>query len=317
MSSDSRAKDFDAAPVSGRLSALPSPIAERAEALLSRTPPGQVTLTLLEWALEGDVLRAASAMAFDLFLALIPLLAFAGWLFGKLVQNGSAALAVSLLLDTTPSQVKGLATHQLSQFSPGAFAPVALLGSLWLGSSAANTCMALLESRGVSRPRPWWERRLVAIATMFLGTLLFGLGSALLLWLVGGPVSVLERLGRAQEASWLGYSLGLLAIHALATLLLALFFHVAVDRRGTRRRVLPGALLGSALAIAASAGFTLYAARIGRFALYYGGLTAVAVTLVWLWLVCLFLLVGAELNFVLEGSATAPREQAATSDAQR
>lgn len=290
----------DTPPVSGRLAALPAPIAVRAEALLSRTPPGQIVLTLLEWALEGEVLRAASAMAFDLFLAMIPLLAFAGWLFGRLVQNGSAAAAVSLLLDTTPHAVRVLATQQLGQFSPGAFAPVALAGSLWLGSSAASTCMALLELRG-GRPRSWWHRRAVAIGALLAGICLFALGSALLLWLVGGPVSVLGRLGRAREASWLGYLLGVLAVHALATLLLALFFQIAVLRPGVRRRVVPGALLGSALGTLASAGFTFYAARIGRFAFYYGGLAAVAVTLIWLWLVCLFVLVGAEFNLILEG----------------
>ncbi len=292
-------------PVSGRLTSLPAPIAERAEALLGKSRAGQVTLALLSWALEGEVLTAASAMAFDLFLAAIPLLALAGWLFARLVQNGSAATAVSLLLDTTPSSVRELATQQLGQFSPGAFAPLALLGSLWLGSSAANTCMTLLESRVTSDSRPWWLRRLLAIGSLFGGILIFAIGSALSLWLVGGPVTVLERFGRAREASWLGYLLGFLAVHALATLLLGLFFRIAVHRPGVRRRVVPGALLGSALATLASVGFSFYATSIGRFAFYYGGLAAVAVTLIWLWVVCISVLVGAELNLILEDPETA------------
>ena len=41
---------------------------------------------------------------------------------------------------------------------------------------------------------------------------------------------------------------------------------------------------------------------LARYALYYGSLAAVAVLLLWLWLLCAALLVGAELNAQLEGN---------------
>jgi len=290
------------------LAQLPPQLADRAHALLGSSHPGRVSLDVLDGALEGDVLRAASAMAFDLFLAAIPLLALAGWVFGHFVRAGSALSAVSLLLDTTPSAVKTIVEEQLGQFSPSAFAPLALLGSLWLGSSAAATCMALLESRGGVRARSWYERRLLAMACVLIGIVVFGAGSALSLGLVGGPVAMLEAFAGARVAAWTRYALGLALLHLLLVLLLAMFLRVAVHRPDTlRRRVFPGALLGSVLCSLASVGFTFYASRIARFALYYGGLAAVAVTLMWLWLMCLFILVGAELNLVLEGGGSAGR----------
>jgi membrane protein len=278
------------------------PMARHAESLLGNSGRGRVVLDLLDGSLESDVLRAASAMAFDLFLAMIPLLALAGWLFGRIMTTGNAVAAVSLLLDTTPAAVRALAENQLARFSPGAVAPVALLGSLWLGSSAATTCMGLLEARGQSRPRPWWRRRLLAMATVFAGIIVFGAGSAVALWSIGGPVVLLESVVSDRVANWTGYVLGLGVVHVLAVALLALFFRVAVHRPGIPRRVLPGALVASVLGALASLAFTFYASKIARFALYYGGLAAVAVTLVWLWLICLFVLIGAELNVVLEGN---------------
>jgi membrane protein len=287
------------------LASLPPPLAARAHTLFGHSHPGRVFLDVLDGALEGDVLRAASAMAFDLFLAVIPLLALAGWMFGRMIQGGKAVTAISLLLDTTPSAVHGLAAHQLS--TPSAFAPVALLGSWWVSSSAAATCMALLESRGGVRPRPWWERRVLALASVLAGILIFGAGSACALGIVGGPVALLETVVNDRVAARTGYLLGLALVQLLVVAQLAMFFRIAVDRPRVRRRVFPGALLGSVLAALASAGFTFYASRIARFALYYGGLATVAVTLIWLWLICLFVLVGAEFNLVLEGGGSAGR----------
>lgn len=290
------------------LNALPPQLASRAHAWLGWSHQGRVSLDVLDGALEGDVLRAASAMAFDLFLAAIPLLALAGWMFAKLVHSGSAAQALSLLLDTTPAAVRVIAEEQLGQFRPSAFTPLALVGSLWLSSSAAATCMALLEARGHAEPRAWWSRRLLAMACVVVGILVFGAGSALALWIVGGPVAILEAFAGARVAAWTRYALGLSLLYLLMVVLLAMFMRVAVRRPTIRqRRVFPGAVLGAVLCVLASVAFTFYASRIARFALYYGGLAAVAVTLVWLWLMCLFILVGAELNLVLEGGGSAGR----------
>jgi membrane protein len=48
-------------------------------------------------------------------------------------------------------------------------------------------------------------------------------------------------------------------------------------------------------------GFGLYVRTLTDYAVFYGSLAAVAVLIVWLWLVCLAILVGAELNAQLAG----------------
>ncbi len=83
---------------------------------------------------------------------------------------------------------------------------------------------------------------------------------------------------------------------------LSAFYRFAVSHaRRVRRRVLPGAVLAVALWIVVSWGFGLYLQTLGSYTVYYGSLAAVAVLLVWLWLVSLSILVGAELNSQLEG----------------
>ena len=92
----------------------------------------------------------------------------------------------------------------------------------------------------------------------------------------------------------------LLLLAAIGVLFLALFFLIASPRPGVRRRVFPGAVLAFVAGIAVSAAFAFYAGHLARFALFYGSLAAVAVTLAWLWLMCFSVLVGAELNQLLE-----------------
>jgi len=73
-----------------------------------------------------------------------------------------------------------------------------------------------------------------------------------------------------------------------------------VIRPGVRRRVWPGAILTIGASGSASVAFAYYASHLARFALFSGTLSAVAIVLGWLWLMCLTLLLGAELNLQLE-----------------
>ena len=89
---------------------------------------------------------------------------------------------------------------------------------------------------------------------------------------------------------------------------LATFYHFAIaHRRRVRRRVLPGALLAIALVIVISWGVSLYVRTLASYTVYYGSLAAIAVLLVWLWLMSIAILIGAELNSQLEGLRDLPR----------
>ena len=80
--------------------------------------------------------------------------------------------------------------------------------------------------------------------------------------------------------------------------LLAGFYRTAFDQPASRRppSVWPGTLGAVVSWLVVSWGFGAYAASIANYALYYGGLAAVAVLLVWLYLTSLSLVVGAEVN---------------------
>ena len=89
---------------------------------------------------------------------------------------------------------------------------------------------------------------------------------------------------------------------ALGMALLAGFYRFAVVHpAGVRRRVWPGTVTAVVSWIVVSWLFGLYAVSMATYTMYYGGLAAVAVMLVWLYITSLALVVGAEVNAQLEG----------------
>ncbi|MCC6216031.1 MAG: YihY/virulence factor BrkB family protein [Polyangiaceae bacterium] len=283
-------------------------LAEAAE----RTSSGRVALSVVRGLVERRAARVASAAAYDLFLAGLPLLAVTGWLlhFG-LRADREAVAALAQLLRLAPADVSAIAIDGLGRFA-GAVAPFAALGGLWLASSAFHTLLDVLERTGPSHARTWAGKRALSVTCVAAATVVLAAAGALVVAVQGGPARAILRLlgpGPGVGAASATASLTLAAAFAVASL--AAFFRIAVRRPGVRRVVWPGALATVALAGLGSAGLTAFAGSVATYALFYGTLSAVAIVLVWSWLMCIALLVGAELNAALERAPTARAEAAA------
>ena len=109
--------------------------------------------------LQHHGIQLASAMAFDLFLGLIPLLALAGWALSAVLQGDTQTLhTLSMLFNLTPADVQHVVNQHAERFYGGTLAPLALAGGLWLASGAFNTVMAAFERTLPSSERTWWQR---------------------------------------------------------------------------------------------------------------------------------------------------------------
>jgi membrane protein len=80
---------------------------------------------------------------------------------------------------------------------------------------------------------------------------------------------------------------------------IALIYHHAVPRTQPWHSVMPGAILATVLWFSATVGFRVYLLHFGDFATIYGSLGAVMVLLVWMYMISLVILVGAEFNALL------------------
>ncbi len=266
-------------------------LADRIWQALRRNRAGLALTMLVENLTEHNAPIAASAIAFDAFLSFVPLAAFAGLALHLVHENGE--ILIRPLVQASPSpEVTELFESAMNRLSGSAalIAPLSVGAFLWTSSSGISTTMSVFETMFHSPPRPWWQRRGIAILCIVASLAIVAIVTAVSLAL-----------------GLLSSHLGALAaiVFPLGTLvgLLTGFFRIAV-RRGpvfTRRRALPGVLVTVALWALLSALFSFYVSTLSRYTTLYGGLAAVAIFLFWLWLLAMALLVGGEVNAQLDG----------------
>lgn len=234
--------------------------------------------------------RAASAMAFDAFLSLIPLVAAAGVILHRL--HSSSATTLGPLLKAIPPAVAQLIDGEFLRLSDAGFAvfaPLVILAFAWVSSAGLSTALGVFECIYIGVERPWWKRRLISMAYVLGGLVAISAVTAIGLWVA----TISAPIGWA-----IGFSLPIIG----PILFVAGFFRIATQRTGgPRRRVLPGAILTVVLWAATSTLFSFYVSRIASYATLYGNLATVAIALLWLWLASIALLVGGEVNALLDG----------------
>jgi membrane protein len=267
---------------------------------------------LVQRAAKDDATGLAAEIALRSFLELFPFFVFLATL-GDVLQNTlhieNPAREILDWLEESLPQVAAdpirqqleavLGSHQNGQIA------LPLLGVLWLAAGGGATLLkAMNRIYDVQETRPFWERYLVGLWLTMLGALVLVL--SLLLMSAG------QLLGQ-QTGGWYWSVASQLRWPLLLLMLLieaAVVYRVAPNTRPAWSFITPGAALFAVGWLAASALFGIYIDKTGGYAQTYGVLGGVIVLLLWLQITALALLLGAELNDLLEHPSTkAPNEQ--------
>ena len=280
-------------------------------------PPRQTlvdtTKKLFEQAIKDDVAGLAAEIAFRMFLELFPLFIFLALLGTRFQSLLHIANPVNQMLDLLASSLPQGATDSIRQQleavlnSQHAGIGLGVLGVLWLfAGSGATLLKAMNRILELDETRPFWERYLVGLWLTILG------GSVLILAV--GVMSLGQILSQqaGQDGSWLASLLGAVRWPALVLVLCMecmVVYRVAPNAKPEWRFMTPGALLFVGGWLAGSALFVIYVDKSGGYAQTYGVLAGVVVMMLWLQITAYALLLGAELNDVLEHPAAAQRPQ--------
>lgn len=266
-----------------------------------------------------DVFQVAPAMAFHFFLSLLPLLAFVGYVLGLVAEQKGVSTVLGLFLENLPTSTEAVVKAEVIALARAdRLGPISLAGFFWIASGGIHGLMDALERVVGAKPRPWWRKRALALCWVVATLIAFSIASyGTIEWDHVTHIDPSSGLTIAVPTMRLLRSGGTRVIGAIASLAIAIgglsaFYRFAVShKRSVKRRVLPGAVVAVALWVIVSWGFGVYVQSLTNYTVYYGSLAVVAVLLVWLWLVSISMLIGAELNSQLEGLRDALRSDPA------
>lgn len=259
-------------------------------------------LLLRRWLRHGVAVQSA-ALAFYLLFTVFPLLIFVSALLGLLQPDPADLLGG--LRGFLPREVTAVAEMYLNHVGARPSPRLLLFGmvfSVYFPMRATNALMrAVRTAYHLGPPRSALFHRLktlaytvLLIATVALTLTLMTVGERLL------GAAVVE-LGVPPAVAVLWQRLRFPVIAAAGYLALVLLYALAQDEPIPPRELRPGAAAALGAWLVLNGGYALYAERFAEYSALYGSIGAVIVLLVWLNLSAAVLILGAEVNGVLNG----------------
>lgn len=269
---------------------------------LSLGPWKLIKLTVTDF-IDDEMPTYAAALAyqglFSLFPFLLFLIALLGFLhlpefFDWLREQANYVLPTQALEQVNP------VIDQLQQ-RQGGLLSIGIIVALWSSSAAVRSLMTALNAAfEVREARPAWKR--IPLSVFYT----FGIVAMLL------AIAALMILG-PQVMSWIAGHVGLKdyvvilwsvlrwpVIVLLMMMAVAVIYYAVPNAQHKFRFITPGSVLAVLVWLVASLGFSYYAKNFANYNAMYGSIGAIIILLLYLYISAAVLLLGAELNAVIE-----------------
>lgn len=245
----------------------------------------------------------ASALAYQMLFSLFPFILFLIALIGFLhLPDFFSWLRLQSELVLPPQALEQVnpVIDQLQQ-SKGGLLSVGIVIALYTASAGVRLMMSAMNAAyDVVEGRPLWKRfPLSIIYTVGIAGMLL-IAAALM---VLGP-QVMEWIAKQVGLEYFIVTLWTIARWPVIVILLmvavALIYYVMPDVKQEFRFITPGSVLAVVVWIIASLGFGLYVKEFANYNAMYGSIGAIIVLLLYFYISAAVLLLGAEMNAVIE-----------------
>lgn len=198
--------------------------------------------------------------------------------------------------DVIATQLEAITTSSSGGLAAGAVVGIAL--ALWTASGAVVKVFSTLNTvYDLTESRKFVPLRARALAVTF-GAIGF---VVVAVFLLAALPAVLAEVGLGDAARWVLNVARFPALLVAMAYGLAILYRVGPDRRTVRSRLrMRGPVAATVLWLVASGLFSVYTANFGSYNETYGALAGVVLLLLWLWLTSLMVLVGAEIDDIVE-----------------
>jgi len=263
----------------------------------------QVKLALVR-TLDHDQFAVAKAAAYSAILTLFPAVLLISsiltashstlgfvreisYAIGGIMPSGTAPTLLTFFQGRKPAPVRMIVTTSLL--------------TLWTGSGAMISWMDGFR-RAYQMPKTWNlnQERLVSFLLVFMAGIPMAFASFLLAF--GSQIEHWLAFHAAREldiyilAMWTVMRWLIALVTTIAVL--ALIYHHGLPRTQPWHRVIPGSVLATGLWFASTTVFGWYLRHYADYGVIYGSVGTAIALLVWLYLVSLVILIGAEFNAV-------------------
>lgn len=271
---------------------------------------GRILANTIRHVVNDEGLDLAAGLAFYALLSMAPAtLALVSMLgvIGEAKSTTEAVLALASDLSSEASEaIRPIVTELVSTPAAGLTLIVGVIIAIWSSSKyvgafgrAANRAYAVQESR------PFWKLKpMMLLITLVLLLLMAALG---LLLVVSGPIA--ESLGRLVGLGPVAVMIWSVArwpvVIVFVMLMIALLYFATPNVKKAKFRWSSiGAFVALIMLVIVSLGFVVYINNFDNYNAAYGAIGGVIVGFVWLWMVNLALIFGAELDAEIERSQT-------------
>ncbi|QXH50213.1 YihY/virulence factor BrkB family protein [Pseudomonas fakonensis] len=266
-------------------------------------PLHRVLVRTVKEFLDDEMSTYASALAYQMLFSLFPFLLFLIALIGFLhLPDFFSWLRLQSELVLPPQALEQVnpVIDQLQQ-SKGGLLSVGIVIALWTASAGVRLMMSAMNAAyDVPEGRPVWKRiplsvvYTIGIAGMLLAAAaLMVLGPQVMEWIAG-------QVGLQEAVVTLWTVLRWPAIIILMMVAVALIYYVMPDVKQKFRFITPGSVLAVVVWIIASLGFAYYVKTFADYNAMYGSIGAIIVLLLYFYISAAVLLLGAEMNAVIE-----------------
>src|SRR5258707_5418552 len=254
-----------------------------------------------------DTTGLAAQMAYTLLIAVAPMLLFLWHLLGLFGTDPAKLHGMfSILKSFLPPDPKvqevldAAAASVVVTGSSGLLANIGIILGIYCGTVfIATISRALSHTYGVTEPRNWWSKYIISFLLLFwFGIVILVCFNAIVFGeTLAGVAEVNFQLTIPLQRWVAALNLPFTAI-VLIGMALVLYL-LTPENYLTIQQALPGAIFFSAGWITVTKLFQLYVARYSRYDATYLALASIIILLTWMYLTCLFLLLGGKLNAIL------------------
>jgi len=250
--------------------------------------------------IEHEGFELAGYLAFTALFSLFPFLIFLAALAGFLGDAEAANAFIDFLFEFTPADVAETlapAVRNVMESRRGDLMTVGIVVALWTSSAGIEALRVVLDrAYGVRENRSLVVLRLQSIGLVIIASFAFFVAS---ITVIAGPliwefIDRLFGLGTNVRLMWIAarYIIGIMTLFGV---LLAMHRWLP-PRRFPWRDLAPGVVVTLILWVLISSGLSFYLGRLGDWSATYGALGGVVITLMFLYLVAIAFILGAELN---------------------